>query len=315
MQANPSARRGVPRAKRGKKYGYTMEILGYNLMTLPGVVLLIIFAILPMFGVMIAFQDYVPAKGFLGSEWVGMENFELIFSLPDSWTVLWNTVVIALWKMAAGLVVPIVFALMLNEVRSARYRRLVQTVVYMPNFISWVILGEIFCTMLSTDGIVNDIIRRCGGTEIMFMASNRWARPIMVITETWKGFGYGAVIYMAALSGIDQNLYEAAVIDGASRMQQVRHVTLPGLAPTIVLVSTLSLSNVLNAGFDQIYNMYNPLIYETVDIIDTFTYRLGLVDLQFSLSTAVGLFKSVVSFLLISLSYFLAYKTTGYRIY
>ena len=210
---------------------------------------------------------------------------------------------------------PVVFALLLNEVKSNAYRRVVQTIVYMPNFISWVILGEIFTTMLSTDGIVNTLIRDVGGNEIMFMASNQWARPIMVITETWKGFGYGAIIYLAALSGIDVNLYEAAVIDGANRMQQMRHVTLPGLAPTIVLVSTLSLANVLNAGFDQIYNMYNPLIYETVDIIDTFTYRLGLIDLQFSLSTAVGLFKSLVSFLLITLSYFLAYKTTGYRIY
>ncbi len=303
-------RRGVR-----KKSGYTFEILSYNLMLTPGVIFLFIFAIVPMFGLVIAFQNYIPAKGFLGSEWVGLENFSLIFSLPDSWMVLRNTVVIAVWKMAAGLVVPVVFALLLNEVKSNAYRRVVQTIVYMPNFISWVILGEIFTTMLSTDGIVNTLIRDVGGNEIMFMASNQWARPIMIITETWKGFGYGAIIYLAALSGIDVNLYEAAVIDGANRMQQMRHVTLPGLAPTIVLVSTLSLANVLNAGFDQIYNMYNPLIYETVDIIDTFTYRLGLIDLQFSLSTAVGLFKSLVSFLLITLSYFLAYKTTGYRIY
>ena len=177
------------------------------------------------------------------------------------------------------------------------------------------LLCSIFLSILQLDGVVNYVIRLFGGEPVMFMASNRWAPVIMVVTDVWKNFGYGSIIYLAALTNVDTNLYEAAALDGASRLQQMRHVTLPAIAPTIVLVSTLNLGNVLNAGFDQIFNMYNELIYESVDIIDTFVYRIGLVELNFSLSTAVGLLKSLVSFVLIVLSYVLAKKWTGYKIF
>lgn len=287
----------------------------YRLMLLPGVVLLVIFAVIPMFGILIAFQNYVPAKGILGSEWVGLGNFRTLLMLPDSLEILRNTLGLAIAKMILGTVVPIVFALMLNEVTQDGLKKFVQTSVYLPYFLSWVLLGSIFLSMLQLDGVVNYVIRLFGGEPVMFMASNRWAPVIMVVTDVWKNFGYGSIIYLAALTNVDTNLYEAAALDGANRLQQMRHVTLPAIAPTIVLVSTLNLGNVLNAGFDQIFNMYNELIYESVDIIDTFVYRIGLVELNFSLSTAVGLLKSLVSFVLIVLSYVLAKKWTGYKIF
>lgn len=291
------------------------EQLQYRLLLLPGIIMLFVFAIIPMFGIVIAFQNYVPARGFLRSEWVGLDNFKLLFMLPDSMQVLKNTLSLAVSKMVLGTVIPIVFALMLNEVTQTRLKKVIQTSVYLPYFLSWVLLGSIFLSMLQLDGVVNYIIKLFGGDPVMFMASNKWAPAIMVVTDVWKNFGYGSIIYLAALSGVDMELYEAAALDGADRLRQIWHITLPGIAPTIVLVATLNLGNVLNAGFDQIFNMYNALIYESVDIIDTFVYRIGLVDLNFSLSTAVGLLKSVVSFVLIVISYWLAKKWTGYRIF
>ena len=313
MRRNPALASEPPRLK--KKSKWNLEVFSYNLMLFPGICMLLLFAVVPMFGIVIAFQNYIPARGILGSEWVGFDNFELMFSLPDSWNVLKNTLVLAISKMIVGTIVPILFALMLNEVNLMRYKKFVQTAVYLPYFLSWVLLGGIFLSMLQLDGVVNHLIETCGGDPIMFMGSNKWAPVIMVVTDCWKNFGYGSIIYLAALSSVDGNLYEAAAIDGANRFKQILHVTLPAIVPTIVLVSTLNLGNVLNAGFDQIFNMYNPRIYESVDIIDTFVFRIGLVDLQFGLSTAVGLFKSVVSFILITLSYWLAKKFTGYRIF
>ncbi len=305
----------MKKARNQRKKQLNSEIISYNLLMTPGMILLLIFAVLPMLGIVIAFQYFVPAKGIFGSEFVGWENFKLMFNLPDSWEVLGNTLTLAISKMVVGTVIPILFALMLNEVVHDRLKKLIQTAVYLPYFLSWVLLGSIFLSMLSLDGVINSLIKLFGGDPVMFMASNKWAPVILVITDSWKNFGYGSIIYLAALSGVDVNLYEAAALDGADRLHQIWHVTLPALVPTIVLVSTLNLGNVLNAGFDQVYNMYNPIIYESVDILDTFVYRIGLVDMNYGLSTAVGLFKSVVSFVLIILSYWLANRWTGYKIF
>ena len=302
------------RPKKKNKY-WNSETLSYQAMLLPGILLLIIFIVIPLFGLVIAFQNYVPAKGFLGSEWVGLENFEYMFLIPDSMQVFWNTIVIAVAKIIAGIIVPVIFALLLNEAKNVLFKKTVQTVVYMPYFLSWVILGTIFQTMFSLVGPINAIIQMLGGEPIMFLGSNDWFRSIIVITDTWKNFGYGAIVYLAALLAVDQNLYEAAAIDGAGRFKQLIHITLPSLVPTIVLMTTLSLGNVLNAGFDQVFNMYNAMVYETGDIIDTYVYRMGLIDMQYSLSTAVGLLKSIVSSVLIILSYTLARKFAGYRIF
>ena len=298
-----------------KRRGLSFELLSYHIMLIPGVILLFIFVTIPLFGLVIAFQNYIPAKGILGSEWVGLENFSYMFQLPNSRQIFFNTIIIAVCKIIANIVVPVFFALLLNEVRNRAFKRTVQTIVYMPHFLSWVILGNVFISMFSLDGIVNMLLESLGIEPIMFMASNTWFRPILIITDVWKEFGYGAIVYLAALTSIDANLYEAAAIDGAGRWKQLCYVTLPSLVPTIVLMTTLSLGNVLNAGFDQVFNLYNPIVYETADIIDTYVYRMGLVDMQFSLGTAVGFLKSIVSLILISISYFLANRFAGYRIF
>ncbi|NLB38081.1 MAG: sugar ABC transporter permease [Clostridiales bacterium] len=284
-------------------------------MMAPGVILVLIYSIIPMFGVIIAFQNFVPARGIWGSKFVGLRNFELMFMYPDVRKVLFNTVIIAVGKIILGLIVPVTFAILLNEVRWTGFRRTVQTIVYLPNFLSWVILAIMFHSIFSYTGMVNSFAALFGAEPVMFLVSNKWFRPIIIGTDTWKTFGYGAVIYLAAITNIDQNIYEAAAIDGANRWQKITKVVLPSIMSTIVLMATLSLGNVLNAGFDQIYNMYSPLVYETGDIIDTYVYRMGLEKMQYSFGTAVGLTKSLVSFVLLTVSYKLAERYAGYTLF
>ena len=229
--------------------------------------------------------------------------------------MFFNTVFLASSKLICGTICSIVLALLLNEVRSSLYRRTIQTVVYMPYFLSWVILGSIFTSMLDSDGLVNQVIMMLGGEPIFFLGDNGWFRFILVATDVWKGMGFGTVVYLAAITGIDPTLYEAAVMDGAGRMKQTWHVTLPGMMPIIALTAMLNLGNLMNAGFDQVFNMYNTLVMESADIIDTLVYRLGMVSAKFSLATAVGLLKSVISMVLIATSYILAYKFADYRVF
>ena len=287
----------------------------YHIMMLPAMLLLLVFSIAPMSGIVIAFEKFVPAKGIFRSKWVGLNNFKYMFNQPDSWQVLSNTVIIAVSKIVLNLVVPVIVALLLNEIRSRRFKRTVQTIVYLPHFLSWVILGGILTNVLSLDGIVNRLLQALGMQPVLFLASNATFLPVVIITDVWKEFGFGSVIYLAAITGINETLYEAAEMDGANRLQRVLHVTLPGIMPTVVLMATLSLGNVLNAGFEQIFTLYNPMVYSTGDIIDTYVHRTGLVNAQYGLATAVGLLKSVVSMVLIAGSYKLAEKTVNYRIF
>jgi putative aldouronate transport system permease protein len=284
-------------------------------MVWPGIVFLILFSLVPMFYSMMAFQDFRPRRGITGSEWVGFENFKYMFMLPDSRTIFFNTIFIAVMKIIANLIVPLVFALLLNEVRVRFMRRWIQTIVYLPHFLSWVLLATIFFDVFSLDGIMNKFIRLFGVDPILFYQSNRWFPAIIIGTDVWKEFGFGAIVYLAALTGINPVLYEAAEIDGASRFRQLIHVTIPGVKTTVILLATLALGNVMNANFDQVFNMYNPLVYQSADIIDTYVYRVGLNDLQYSLATAVGLLKSVVSFVLVTVSYVLASRFANYRIF
>ncbi len=286
-----------------------------HIMLLPGVLFLFLFCYVPMFGIVISFQKYYPTKGFLKSQWVGLENFQYIFELPDFNRVLWNTVFIATAKIVLHLIVPIVTALLLNEIRSALFKRSVQTLIYLPYFLSWVILAGILMDVLSLKGIVNQLLQGLGLESVFFLGDNKWFPWTLILSDTWKQFGFDTIIYLAALTGINPTLYEAAVIDGASRWKQTLHITLPGMAPIIVLMMTLSLGNVLNAGFDQVFNLYSPPVYESGDILDTMIYRIGLQDYQFSVSAALGLFKSLVSFVLVSVSYGLAYRYANYRIF
>ncbi len=289
--------------------------LQYHMMLMPGIVLLIIFGIIPLFGILIAFQDYNPGKGFFHSEWVGWDNFRYMFELSDSKTIFFNTLSIAISKIIAHLVIPLMFSLMLHELRTRALKRWIQTIVYMPHFLSWVILSGILIQLLSIDGPVNQLTQLFGIEPIMFLGSNQWFPVIVVLSDVWKEFGFETIIYLAALTGISPTLYEAAEIDGANRLQKMMYVTLPGITTTVVLLATLSLGNILNAGFDQIFNLYNPVVYSSGDIIDTYVYRVGLLNIQYGLATAVGLLKSVIALFLLVISYKLASKYANYRIF
>jgi len=284
-------------------------------MLLPGLIWMTMFNIVPMFGVVMAFKNFNPGKGIWGSPWVGLDNFIYMFQLNDARSVIANTLIIAVGKIVLNLLVPLVFALLLNEITQLRFKKLVQTVVYLPHFLSWVIMATIVIGIFGYRGVINHFITLMGYDPKLFLADAGIFQPLVIGTDVWKEFGYNAVIYMAALAGINPNLYEAAAIDGSNRWHNMWHITLPSMITVVVLLGVLSLGNVLNAGFDQIFNMYNPLVYSTGDILDTWVYRLGLQNLQYSLATAAGLFKSVISFILIVVSYLLAYKYADYTVF
>ncbi len=290
--------------------------LPLHLMILPGFVLVFIYSYIPMAGIIMAFERLVPSKGMFLSPWVGWQNFEYMLRMPDIARVLGNTFLIAAMKMTAGIVVPVTFALLLNEAKNRLFKRSIQTIVYFPHFLSWVILSGILIDILApSEGIVNGLLGWLGLPSVYFLGNPGWFPFTMVVSDTWKEFGYGTIVYLAALAGINPALYEAAEMDGAGRIRQTLSVTLPALLPIIVLMSVLSLGNVLNAGFDQIFNLYSPQVYKTGDIIDTLVYRIGIENANYGVATAVGLFKSVVSLVMVGASYMLAYRLTGYRIF
>lgn len=287
----------------------------YYLMLLPGLIWIFIFKIIPMFGLAMAFQKFNPGKGILGSAWVGLQNFQYMFQLNDSKTIFFNTVFIAVLKIVGNLVVPVLVALMLNELRLNSLKRGIQTIIYLPHFMSWVILAGIMLDVFAYHGPVNAVRAGFGADPILFFARAELFVPLVVSSDVWKEFGFNAVIYLAALTAINPELYEAAAIDGSSRFQRILYITLPGISSTIILMTALSLGNVLNANFDQIFNLYNPLVYSAGDIIDTWVYRMGLLQMQYSLATAVGLLKSIIGFVMIATSYFLARKYANYNIF
>lgn len=271
----------------------------YHMMMFPGILLLIVFTFVPMFGIVMAFQNYVPAKGILGSKWIGLQNFKTIFTLRDSRQIFKNTIIISFWKIFLKSAVPVSFALLINEVKHKLVKNSVQTIVYLPHFLSWVVFASVIQMVFSLDGPVNNLIGSLGLEPVMFLGTNQWFRKIIIFTESWKEFGYSSIVYFAALTGIDPGLYEAASIDGASRFDKLIHITLPGIMPIILIMLTMELPNILSAGFDQIYNLYNPLVYDTGDILDTFVYRMGMTKRQYSIGTAVGLVKSTMGMILI----------------
>lgn len=298
--------------------------LFFHAMLFVPIILILIYHVLPIpAGIMMAFQKFQPLKGFWGSRFVGFDNFEKLFRLPETLPAVRNTLIIAVYKIIGGLVVPVTFALLLNEVRQKGFKRFAQTITYLPYFLSWVILSGIFIEFLApgsaaaAPGLMNRILMAVGLIEepVYFLGSNSTFRATMVATDIWKNFGYQSIVYLAALTDIDPTLYEAAEVDGAGRWKQTLHITLPSIAPFIALMTILAIGNILNAGFDQIFNMYNPAVYETGDIIDTLTYRLGLENQQYSLSAAVSLLRSSVSCILILTTYKLADKYAGYRVW
>jgi len=307
------ARVSAPGASRWRNY--VVRAWPLYVMLLPALAQLAVFHYWPMYGVVIAFQDFNPGLGFNRSPWVGLENFEYLFSNPDFKTILSNTLIIAVYKIVTLQFCAITIALLLNEVHSVTYKRAVQTIIYLPHFLSWVVLGGILLDILSPTGLVGMFMRSFGREPILFLGSNTWFRPTLVVSHLWKEVGWSTIIYLAALTGIDPTLHEAAAIDGANRLQRVFSVNLPGIASTIVLLACLNLRGILDAGFDQILTLYNPVVYRTADILDTYIYRVGLVSARYSLGTAVGLFKSAMGCFLMVIAQRLAQRYAGYRIF
>ncbi|MBM4460925.1 MAG: sugar ABC transporter permease [Chloroflexi bacterium] len=269
-------------------------------MLLPGFALVLIFNYGPMYGLLMAFQDFQVTKGIWGSPWVGLKHFEEFFRNPMAVNALRNTLLISALKLIFGFPAPILLALLFNELRDGLFKRASQTISYMPHFVSWIVFSALVTAMLSpSTGVVNQIIKLVGLKPIYFMANPPWFRVVLVASEIWKEIGWGAIIYLAALTDIDPTLYEAAVVDGATRLQRMLYISIPSVLPIAALLLILRLGGVLSAGFDQVFNMYNATVYETADIIDTFVYRSGLTNLQYSFAAAVGFFKSVVGLVLV----------------
>lgn len=286
-----------------------------QLMLLPGAVLVFIFSYLPLAGLVMAFQEFKPFSGFTGSEFVGFEQFKYIFSMPSFWTAFRNTFIIAFFKIMLSIIVPLILALSLNELIDGKFKKFVQTSIFLPYFLSWAVLGGIVLQFFAYDGIVNEMFTMLGNEKINFLVSNEWFRTIVISTDVWKGMGYNTILFLAALTGIDPTLYEAAKMDGANKIKQLIHITLPCIKGMVILLTILGLGGILNAGFEQIFILYNPIVEQTVDILDTFVYRLGIVSTQYSAAAAAGLFKSIVSMVFVGSSYWIAYKTTDYRVF
>ncbi|WP_204413409.1 ABC transporter permease [Bacillus tianshenii] len=270
------------------------------LLLVPGVLFFIIFKYVPMWGIVIAFQDYSVFAGIQGSEWVGFKHFERMFQAEEFYRIFNNTLLISLYKLFWGFPAPIIVALMLNELRNLMYKRTIQTIIYMPHFLSWVIVGGIMMNLLGpSTGVVNSFIQFLGFEPIYFIANDSWFRTVLVTSDLWKSVGWGTILYLAALAGINPQLYEAATVDGANKWQQTWHITLPSLLPTIVILFILQMGNILEVGFEQVFILLNPLVYNVGDVFETYVYRVGVTQGQFSYTTAVGLFKSVVALILV----------------
>lgn len=279
------------------------------LLLLPGIVFLIIFRYIPIFGNVIAFMDYNPYDA-SQNVWVGLKHFQDLLTRPQFLQVFGNTLYISILKMVCGFPIPIILALMMNEMKNLKFKKVAQTLLYLPNFISWVVLAGLIMNMLDPDtGLVTSIINSISGEKIQVLTDTRYFVPMLIVTDIYKGAGWGTIIYFAALSGVDPQLYEAAEIDGARKWKQLLHITLPSITPTIVVMLILSCNNIVNAGFDQIFMLYTATVYSVADIIDTYVYRIGIQRADYSFSTAAGLFKSVIALVMILIVNTVAKKT------
>ena len=297
-QAVPKTKKKV--TKRGDTFKYIKKNKWLYVLLLPGLLYFLIFKIAPMFGIVIAFQDYVPSAGITGSRWVGFSNFTDFFSNPDFFRIMKNTLLIAFLNILFAFPAPIIVALMLNELRQKIYQKVVQTFIYVPHFLSWTIIVSIWFILFSVDGgAITSLVEAITGNKIDFLSNPAWFRPMIILQSVWKGTGWGTIIYLAALSSVDQEQYEAAIMDGAGRFARVWHITLPAIRSTIIIMLIMQVGSILNTGFDQIYLMTNQLNRSVADVFDTYVYMMGITNGAYSFSTAVGLFKSVVGIILV----------------
>ena len=300
--------------KKKKKSLYRTREL--HVMLIPAVLFTTIFAYLPIFGLVMAFLDFKPLMCFRESPFVGLKQFQYIFTMPSFRTAFVNTMIISFFKIVLSILVPLILSLMLNEVTKSWFKRSVQTIVFIPYFFSWAILAGMILEIFAYDGIINNTMMHLFGMDpTAFLVSNKYFRTIIIGSDVWKGMGYNTVLLLAAITNVDPTLYEAAQVDGAGRWKQVLHVTLPSILPMVAVLTVLGLGNILNAGFEQILIMYNPTVERTVDILDTLVYRLGMTSHQYSAAAAMGLFKSVISLIFVGTSYLILYKKSDYRVF
>ena len=268
-------------------------------MALPILAYYILFHYKPMYGVIISFKDFSPTKGIAESNWVGFKHFVDFLTNPYFWRLMKNTLIISLSTLIFSFPAPVILALLLNEIRGKVISRVVQLIAYLPHFISLVVVCGLIVKFTSDKGVINDIFAMFGAERISYLNHPQYFVPVYVISDIWQSIGWGSIIYLAALTGVDQQLYEAAIIDGANRWKQTLHVTLPGIAPTFVIMLILRIGGLMNVGYEKIILLYNPITYETADVISTFVYRKGLIELNWSFSAAVGLFNSIINFALL----------------
>lgn len=281
-------------------FGAIKRYRNYYIMLIPGLVFIIVFLYLPMAGNFIAFKDYKIFLGPFGSPWNWLDNFMRLFSSNDFLRIFKNTLVLSLYRIVIGFPIPILLALLINEVRSNKFKKTVQTIVYLPHFISWVVIASLATTLFSpNDGFINGLLGMFGHDPIFFMGDSNYFRGVLVVTDIWKEMGWSAIIYLAALAGIPTDMYEAATIDGASNMQKIVSITWPCILPTVMIMLLLRVGGVLNAGFEQVFTMYNPAVYDVADIIDTYVYRVGIVETKYGFSAAAGLFKSIIACIMV----------------
>jgi putative aldouronate transport system permease protein len=307
----PGAAEVVPMLKKWMSDPRTALLI----IALPGILHFLVFKYIPLLGNVIVFQDYDMFRGISGSRWVGFKHFATMFKYEDFANILWNTVVLSLYRLLFGFPAPLVLALLLNEIRHVVFKRSVQTVLYFPHFLSWVIVGGIFIRLLDTEGILNDILTWLGVERIPFLEESAYFRSVIVWSAIWKEVGWGMIIYLAAMAGINPNLYEAAVMDGANRWRRIAHITLPALVPAIVVLFLLRIGNLLDTGVEEVLMFLNPLVRDVGEVIDTYVYRVGLLESHFSYTTAIDFFKSIVGLILVVGLNRLSKKVTGESIY
>ncbi|REK74297.1 ABC transporter permease [Paenibacillus paeoniae] len=311
----PQAKLVVERQTHRKKSPFIRFLKQWDiqLMALPALLFIFVFSYIPMYGVMMAFQDYSLFKGFLQSPWVGFKHFEMFFNAPEFWTVIRNTLVISILKLCIGFPAPILLALMLNEIGRRFFKRLVQTISYLPHFLSWVIVSGFVTSILSTDnGSLNLLLQKLSLIDdpINFLSEPSYFWSILVATNVWKEIGFSSIVYLAAIAGINPHLYEAASIDGASRIRQIVSITIPSIMPVVIVFSILAIGNFLNAGFEDILLLAgNPVLRDVSDVLDTYVYRIGIQNSRFSYATAAGLFKAVISVAMLAGANYLARRS------
>ena len=305
-----------PLGKRNETIKFLVRHRALYIMLIPGMLYFLVFKYFPLLGSIIAFQDFNIFKGFFESDWVGFKWFEQFFTYPNLQRLITNTLVISFYQIVFSFPAPILLAVLLNELRSMKFMRIIQTIVYLPHFFSWtIVFGFVYMLLSVQTGIVNQTIEGLGGTAINFLQKSEYFRTIIITSGMWKELGWSAIIFLASIAGISPSLYEAARIDGAGRFKQFLHVTVPGMLPAIMILLLLKIGHIMDLGFEQIYLFLNPLTLSTGDVLDTYSYRVGILGGKYSLATAIGLFKSIIGFLLLIVANRLSKSTTGEGLY